>query len=161
MNDGQKRVIESYYLRLYPLLIEYARSSIAEPPLAEEAVQETFRIACQKADAFLSSPNPEGWLVNTLKNVIGNILRHRDAARQLLQDYISANAEELLAQDPLAQPALLYGDLVNTEEYRLVKAIYLDGVSYPELSEELGINLSACRKRVQRAKEFLQKKLKL
>ena len=160
MNDGQKRTIESHYLRLYPFLIEYARSSVSEASLAEEMVQETFLIACSKPDAFLDSPNPEGWLVNTLKNVIRNAHRSRENARQLLQDYINANAETAVAADPLAQPELLYADLVNTEEYLLVKAIYLDGVSYLELSQKLGIHIHACRKRVQRAKEFLQKKLK-
>lgn len=159
MNDGQKRAIEKYYLRLYPLLIEYARSAFPDS-LGEELVQETFRIACRKPDAFLDSPNPEGWLVNTLKNVIRNAHRSRENARQLLQDYISAQAETVAAPDNLARPELLYGDLADTEEYLLVKAIYLDGVSYLALSQKLGISIDACRKRVQRAKEFLQEKIK-
>ena len=38
--------------------------------LAEEAVQETFRIACAKADRLAESENRQGWLINTLKNVL-------------------------------------------------------------------------------------------
>lgn len=54
-------------------MIAYAISALNDRSLAEEAVQDTYRIACAKADDFLSSPNPKGWLLNTLKYVIKNI----------------------------------------------------------------------------------------
>ena len=52
--------------------------------LAEEAVQETFRIACAKADRLAESENRQGWLINTLKFVIRNTLRNQTKLKNLL-----------------------------------------------------------------------------
>lgn len=71
----QERKIEKLYREMYSLLYIYAENALANKHLAEEAVQDTFRIACAKAEAVLGSPNPKGWLVNTLKYVILNIRR--------------------------------------------------------------------------------------
>ena len=48
--------------------------------------------------------------------------------------------------------------LLSEEELRLLQAIVLDGVSYAEAAKALGINLWACRKRVQRAMDRLRQK---
>ena len=55
-----KLEIERLYLQMYAMLFEYARASLSSDALAEEAVQDTFHIACQKPDELFSSPNPEG-----------------------------------------------------------------------------------------------------
>jgi len=47
MNAQQHREIEKLYVEMYELLLAYARSSLKNEALAEEAVQETFRIACR------------------------------------------------------------------------------------------------------------------
>ena len=54
---------------------------------------------------------------------------------------------------------MLYGALADTEAFRLVKAVSVEGKTYPELAEELGISVNACRIRVMRAKRFLQEAL--
>ena len=46
MNAEQRKKIEQLYMQMYDMLTAYARSSLSEEALAEEAVQETFRIAC-------------------------------------------------------------------------------------------------------------------
>jgi len=153
--------IERLYLQLYPLLFEYARSTLPSDALAEEAVQDTFQIACQKPEALLGSPNPEGWIVNTLKNVLRNTVRNQNTARRILTAYLSAHAKELAAAADQADMELLYGDIIASEEFQLVKSITLDGRSYLDVARELGISVAACRKRVQRAREILKKKLEL
>lgn len=59
MDSAQSDQIEALYLQMYPKLLRYARATLPEA-LAEEAVQETFRIACSKPDAVLHSANPPG-----------------------------------------------------------------------------------------------------
>ena len=58
MNAEQRKEIEQLYMQMYDMLTAYARSSLSEEALAEEAVQETFRIACQKPEDLCDSPNP-------------------------------------------------------------------------------------------------------
>ena len=79
MKPEYGKQIEVLYLEMYEMLYAYARCSFSEESLAEEAVQETFRIACQKSEQLCESGNPHGWLVNTLKFTIRNMKRSRDS----------------------------------------------------------------------------------
>ncbi len=160
MDAGQRQEISILYQQMYPLLMEYARSTLSNDALAEEAVQDTFVIACQKPASLCASPNPQGWLVNTLKYVISNTLRSQRTAAHILADYLAVNLETLLITWEQPSPELLYGDLTKTEEFQLLKEIALDEKSYLEMARERGITVETCRKRVQRAREFLQKKIK-
>ena len=90
MNAAYSQEIERLYLQMYDKLFSYAKSSLRSDSLAEEAVQETFGIACSKPEALCASENPEGWLVKTLKYVLSNMARSRKTVNQLLTDYIGA-----------------------------------------------------------------------
>ncbi len=161
MDEQHRDRLSGLYLEMYPLLFEYARSSLLNNALAEEAVQDAFAIACQKADALFASPNPKGWLVNTLKYVIANTRRSRDTATRILAEYLEIDADEITATKDSLDLSLLYGDLARTEEFRLIKEMALDGKSCLEMAKARNIRVDACRKRIQRAKEFLRKKVKL
>ncbi len=56
LNNNQRRAIEELYNEMYYSLSAYARSALNDRSLAEEAVQDTFRIACAKADVFYQVP---------------------------------------------------------------------------------------------------------
>ena len=161
MKARYKLEIERLYLQLYPLLFEYARSSLSSDSLAEEAVQDTFRIACQKPEAMINSPNPEGWIMNTLKNVLKNTIRNQNISRRILLDYFASNINEITVTNNRVGLEILYEDVADLEEFKMVKAMALEGKSYLEMSQELGISMAACRKRMQRARETLRKKIKL
>ncbi len=160
MNTEDQNRIEALYLQLYDMLFVYAGSSLENSSQAEEAVQDTFVIACQKAGACLNSDNPAGWLVNTLKNVIRNTLRSQSIAKKILSEYCAFHIRELAASDSSPKLELLYGQLSQREEFILLKEIAVDGLSYSEMAQARNITVEACRKRVQRAKEFLQNEIK-
>ncbi len=160
MKPEHKNLISELYAQMYAMLFEYARSCLDTDSLAEEAVQQTFVIACDKPESLASSPNPRGWLVNTLKHVISNTRRTLDTANRILADYCALNKETLTVTHDSAKLELEYGALAHTEEFYLVKSIAVDGRSYLEMSQELGISMDACRKRFERARKILQKNLK-
>ena len=119
---------------------------------AEDLVQETFLIAQCKLDAVLSSPNPHGWLMNTLKNVIGNYYKQqRFIAQHLIADSYPDSASEYTFS-----VNELYAGLVSPEELELLAWVYCENVSRQEAAERLGISPAACRKRLQRAKAALR-----
>lgn len=161
MNARYSKEIDRLYLQMYAKLFEYARSSLDNDAMAEEAVQDTFAIACQKPESLCSSPNPEGWLVITLKNVISNTLRSQNAAKRILIDYIAANSSELTTSNDLVGLEILYDNIKDLEEFGLLKERVLEGKSYLRLAKERGISVASCRKRMQRAKELLRKKIEL
>ena len=111
MNPEYSQRIEQLYLEMYDMLITYARCSFAEESLAEEAVQETFKIACQKPDQLCESINPKGWLVNTLKFTIRNMKRSREKARQILSNYLIEQSECVAYSEDKLSLRLMYEDV--------------------------------------------------
>ena len=160
MKQLYNKEIERLYLQMFSMLFEYARSVLPNDALAEEAVQDTFRIACQKPESLCTSPNPEGWLVNTLKNVLCNMERSRGIAKRILHGYFAANITELTTTTDKVAVEILYDDIADTEEFKLLKEMAIDGRSYLEMSQSRNISIDTCRKRVQRAKEILRRKIR-
>lgn len=155
MEDPCNSQLEQLYYEMYEWLFGYANAALSDPSRAEEAVQETFRIACDKLPVLLQSENPRGWLVNTLKGVLRNFSR-KDARESkvfvpLPEQYDGQQTEEL----PLE---LLYQDLAGTREYELLKQLCEVG-SVRELARRLGISEATCKKRIQRSRSYLRKKM--
>lgn len=160
MDKEHSEMIERLYLEMYDMLLCYARSSLAEEALAEEAVQETFRIACQKPEESCGSPNPKGWLVKTLKYTICDIKRDRESNRQILSDYLATQSRQALFSEDKISLEVMYENIADLEEFRLIKEMAVDGRSHLEMAEARGITVNTCKKRVQRAKGLLRRKIK-
>ena len=158
MTSDQRKRIEEFYLEMYDRLFIYARSALDNESLAEEAIQETFRIVCMKPEDLLSSPNPKGWVVNTLKYTIQNMKRSRDKANVLLTQYLAANSSVAFSEDRISLE-VTYENVARSEEFSLIKEMAVDGRSHLEMAQSRGISVAACKKRVQRAKEFLRRKI--
>ena len=156
----QRALIVQLYNDMYGPLLAYATSTLENRALAEEAVQETFRIACSKIEAISTSENPKGWLTNTLKNVVRNSIKSRARLNRLVVASLSHEEDYLTIPTEDDYMDIFYSSLIPTEDYQLLKRIALDKYSRLEAAEELGISMEACKKRVQRAKEKLQKILK-
>lgn len=158
-SEPWKLEIEKLYKEMYPALYTYALRVLKNPALAEEAIQDAFCIACAKRDQVLSNPKPQGWIMMTLKHVMQNKLR----LQQKLQRMLSlSDGEELPTEKPeLLNVDLLFGNVSDSEDFQLLKRMALEQCTIPELAQELGISVEACKKRVQRARKRLQKKLKV
>lgn len=155
MEDQETQQLEQLYREMYDWLLGYANAALSDSSRAEEAVQETFRIACDKRSDLLQSENPKGWLVNTLKGVLRNMIR-KDARDSkvfvpLPDQYDWEQPEEL-------PPELLYQDLAGTREYQLLMKLAEAG-SIKDLAKTLGISENTCKKRIQRARMYLRKKI--
>ena len=159
MNAEQRQRIGELYLEIYDTLMAYARCSLDGESLAEEAVQETFRIACQKPDALCNSPNPQGWLMLTLKNTIRNIRSSRATAKKIMEKYLLTQNREIAFWEDTIQLNILYENVADTEEFKLLSELAIEGRSHEEMAKARGITINACKKRVQRAKEKLQRKI--
>jgi len=160
LNDNQRRTIKVLYTEMYSSLLAYAQSKLNDRTLAEEAVQDTFRIACAKADKFLFCSNPKGWLFNTLKNVIKNKVRSRAYLKNIVVTSFELDENVIFEDSDVLDVDFIFSDLTNIEDYKLLKKITLEKYSMMEAANEIGISVEACKKRVQRAKKKLKKVLK-
>lgn len=159
LNEQQNTFIEELYRELFMQLNIFAQNVLRDRSLGEEAVQETFRIACLKIDELMVSDNPRGWLMNTLKNVISNIKRTR--ARWLKTVLMAAEIQETAFSSVHNEidPNIMFRGMISAEEFDLLKKIVLEKYSMLEAADEFGISVDACKKRLQRVKEKLRKQL--
>ena len=159
MNAEQNRKIEKLYCEMFEKMMIYACSSLDSEALAEEAVQETFRIACQKPEQLCESVNPQGWLVQTLKYTIRNIKSNRATAERIVEKYLTAQTKDFSFSEDHLDLHILYENVADTEEFRLLAEMVIEGKSHLEIANSRGISVSACKKRMQRAKETLREKI--
>lgn len=157
--EYQDKYIEKLYREMFTQLNIYAQSTLRDRSLGEEAVQDTFRIACLKIDELMASSNPKGWLMNTLKNVINNMKRSRARLLRILFTASEVNEASFGSVNDDIDPEIMYGGIIGAEEFDLLKKIVLERYSMLEAAEELGISVDACKKRLQRAKMKFKKKL--
>ena len=158
-NEYGKALLEQVYREMADFLLNYANTKLTDPSLAEEALQETFRIACSKLQSFCTSPNPKGWIVLVMKNVIRNMIRKRAKLRRTFiamddcrfSDFESSTDDEITRVE--------YSDVVSFDDYELLKFVVMEGFSIKEAAEHLGISVEACKKRIQRATERMRKGL--
>lgn len=158
MTSDQHKRIEVFYLEMYDQLFLYAQNALKNESLAEEAIQETFRIVCTKPEDLLSSPNPKGWIINTLKYTMQNMRRNRDRTNALLNQYLATYTSDAFSEDRISLE-VTYENVAHSEEFRLIKEMAVEGKSHLEMAQSRGISVDACKKRVQRAKEFLRRKI--
>ena len=159
MTREQAQYIEQLYTDMYGSLYSYAYVILKNTHLSEEAVQETFQIACSKPTDLMSSKNPKGWLMNVLKNVLRNTLRKRATLEKYIAEAESANIDLVASPAPGSNVDLMYSDMVTEAEFQLLKRVAIDQYTMLEAAETLGITVEACKKRVQRMGKKLRRKL--
>lgn len=161
MTDAELQFLEQLYRQHYQRLFLYAKAIVKNEHLAEEAVQDTFHIACSKIAEVRRSENAAGWLVQTLKNVLRNMERTHSSLYAALQNHLPYEDQLLGGRRDEEDIELLYGGILTEEEFRLLRCIVLDRDSFLEVSKQFGISVEACRKRFQRIKEKMRKNLVL
>lgn len=151
--------ITKLYQEMYGRMVAYASSVLGDRSLAEEMVQDTFCIFCMKAEDTLRHENPQGWLMRTLQNVMRNMQRHRATMNRLIMRSLQVEDLDALLVYDQEDVDLLYGDLAARADFQLLKRVVLDGCTMLEAAQECGISVDACKKRIQRLRTHLKKKL--
>lgn len=160
MTPEQDQFFTKIYLERRKPLQMYAESALGNHAMAEDAVQQAFEIGWRKIEDFQNCPKPEGWIFRSLKFVISNMksrLRTERRVIAIMDDY----RPDLVAApaDPLPLH-VHFGELVDLPQFRIVYEMEIQGRTLVEIAKELGISETACKKRAERARKDLQKKLR-
>ena len=160
MNADQDLILEKLYRSYFRLLVVHAYRTLGNWDDANFAAQEAFHVACEKIDQLADSENQIGWLKNTVKNVCYRMIRERNRQALLFSSLDELTDAEMPAapDDTDAQSMDTLEELVSKDEIELLKKIILDGIPYSQAAAELGCNVWACRKRVQRSIDKIRQK---
>ena len=168
--------VTTFEEQVLPHLDALYRAGLAmtrNPSDAEDLVQETYLRAFQAKDRFLSGTNARAWLFRILTNLYINEYRKNKRAPEktsldeteefYLYRRLSARPDPSPERTVLLQ---IEADAVKEaiaklpDDYReTVVLADLNGLSYQEISEQLGIPIGTVRSRLSRGRNLIQKAL--
>lgn len=169
MPDRREKEREAFFDRIYAeqfqKMWKYAVDILSGPQLAEEVVQDAFIEFWRKIDELITKEKPEWWLRKTVKNKCLHVLRAqaRDAKRLVYLDAgdVSKRAaperlSPLEEMESYSETRRKIVEALKPEELRMLKRVAM-GASYKTLSEETGLSIWVCQKRIQRIRKKLKK----
>lgn len=130
-------------------LLGFAVNALRDRGLAEDCVQETFLRAWRSRDSFDSQRGSERtWLFTIARSVIADVLRARTRTVPLIAGEPSEQIPAVGPSDPLERLGLAEALAALSDDHRVVvEAVHIEGVSYAELSDRLGIPVATLRTR--------------
>ena len=171
--DGDRAAFRSLVEATTQTLYRVALRTVGDRTDADDIVQETFIRAWGSLDRLRDPAAVVGWLCRIASNVAADLYRARGRRRSWSLDLAASDGialvERLAAAGPdpekrtgdaqLARAALaLVGEL--PEKHRLVLLLReVDGMSYSEIAEALGIATGTVESRLHRARAALAKKI--
>lgn len=143
---------------------------------AEDLVQETYIRAFRFRDQFTLGTNMKAWLFRILTNTFINTYRRKTAQPEVtdLEGIDEFSLYRRMADDRAASTspdpeAELLNSVVDTEvtdaleelpeKFRTTVLLDVEGFSYKEIAEMLGIPIGTVMSRLHRGRKFLQKRL--
>lgn len=157
-----------YVVPELPVLLRVARRITGDPTDAEDLVQETLVRAYRAVDRF-DGRHPRAWLLTILRNTWRNMNRRArprllDAEEDILSvpatgaDGRSGAEEQVL--DHVLDAELAAGlRALSANHLAVVALVDVDGLSYQEAADVLGIPPGTVMSRLHRARKRLRKRL--
>jgi len=154
--SGDESALEEIIDHYSKPLLRYCISILCDEEEAKDVLQDTFIKAYEKRTQFQLGTSIKSWLYRIAYTTAINAVRRRKLRFKLLkasknigtvqESYISEPLYSILSSLSMADRALLYGRV-------------LDESSYQELSQILNVSESTLRKRFERLRSKLAKKI--
>ena len=148
----QREFLDSLYNEMKWKLLYYARQHLNDPQQAEDAVQNALVVACRRVEMVMQHEKPQAWLMEVLRRTV------LDMRENIAVDYQRNSVDPETYQNFHYDDHHLieYGDLLNSEDFRIIEMAIVHRYSMREIAEDLGISEEAAKKRKQRSLDRLR-----
>ncbi len=138
---------QSLYETQYEKMVKFAFRMIGSMDSAQDLVQEAFLLALFNLDELSCHPNPEGWLMKTLRNLARNERRRIQNHADIPLDSLA----QILGKEPDIPFELLLPPQLSKAERDILIWRFKQELDYREIADRLGISEEGCRSRLSRA----------
>lgn len=144
--------------RQVPSLRRYARALMRDGDAADDLVHDCIERALSRRHLWKPSGTLRSWLFTILHNLHANEMRRRARRPQLSGLHL---VEGQLQQSPSQHDHLMAGDMeaalgmLSADQRQVVLLVALEGFSYAEVAEMLGVPLGTIMSRLSRARARL------
>ena len=163
MSDGKltEQEIRSAFSTHAPKVYRRALSILGDQEEAKDVTQEVFIKAVQESSTFRAESQLSTWLYRITTNICLNLLRDARRRAALRRERLGPQEEAPLPSCP--EDRLLIRQLLAQADERLAAAavcVYVDGMSYREAAEVLGVSKRTVGNLLERFQEFAEDYLK-
>jgi RNA polymerase sigma-70 factor, ECF subfamily len=142
-----------------PALRRYARSLTLGSEAADDLVQQTLLRAIERRHGFRADAPLRPWLFSILHNLFISAKRKEGVERRAL-DHLASEAEVSDGTDPAARARLRAVmqrfDGLPEAQREVLHLIAVEGLSYQEASDALGVPIGTIMSRLSRARSGLR-----
>lgn len=144
---------------LIPALRRYARSLLRDRSAADDLVQDCLEHAVRSWHRRRPEGDVRSWMFTILHNLAIN--RLRQSARRGAHLALDQASEEALASAPAQEMALRHRELMRAlgslpeDQRSILLLVSVEGLSYAEVAQVLGVPLGTVMSRLSRARQKL------
>ncbi|WP_051192070.1 RNA polymerase sigma factor [Microbacterium luticocti] len=154
---GDRGAFSALFARHGKAVYLYAWGMTRDDRDAEDVVQETFVVAWRKLRGIrLVDASALPWLLVTCRNLTRNVLRARRAHLVLDESLLPGDHTRQERIEELTWVRDAIGRLGGMDQ-RIVHLCLVEGFSYAEAADHLGLSTSAVAKRVERVRVTLRR----
>lgn len=166
-SDGDRqRAFAEYVLPEVEVLLRVAMSLTSQPADAEDLVQDTLLRAYRAVDRF-DGRYPRAWLLTILRHAEVSRRRVRrpyllddpDADLDRLTPAADATPEELVVDMTFDEIVEAVFKALPLRDQQLVQLVHVDGLSYAEAAQVLGVPRGTVMSRLHRARKRMRDQL--
>lgn len=154
---GDRGAFSALFARHGKPVYLYAWGMLRDDRDAEDAVQETFVVAWRRLRSIRiveSSALP--WLLVTCRNVARNALRARHSTLELDESLLPGDRTRQERVEELTWARQAVQRLGGTDQ-RIIHLCLVEGYSYAEAADHLGLTVSVVAKRIERARTAVRR----
>lgn len=164
----QEEFFDQLYDSYFQSLWVQAKAAVSNPLLAEEIVQDAYVEALLRIDDLMGYERPDLWLRKTVKYKCFHVMSALTRNNRLMDAL--ANEEKVnprittkemdeveeSQRERVERIKQKTARILKQEELYLLNRTVLEQATYKEMSSELGVTLSAVKKRISRIRKKLQ-----
>lgn len=159
-NQEYSRQLSELYLSMHGALYQTLIAKYKNRDFVEDIIHDTFAIACANPKKIFEHPCPEGWFMIAALHVADRKYRLRDNHLIQIGDADTLVSLQMTDLSDRLDPDILYEDLSDTKEYKIIRDVADRHLTAAEASREMGITEGAYKMRLSRARKVLQKKFR-
>lgn len=158
--DQQDEPLRETLVELLPRLRRFARALARDPHDADDLVQQALERALSRADQLRPGSSAASWLFGIVRHAFLDEARAR--SRRLRRESSPELAEEIADPATPAPGTLEVQDAMAhlpEEQRSAVALVLIEGLSYREAAQAMGVPMGTLTSRLARGREALQRLL--
>ena len=150
--------LETAWTSHAPELRSWLRHRLSQPQDVDDMMQDLFMKALRQGGQFCSVRNARAWLFEVARNALADRLKLKRDMVELPEDLPAVSADEATVDKLTACLPRVLSEL-KAADREAIELCDLGGMSQADYAAQVGLNLSAAKSRLQRARERLHARM--